>query len=405
MGIRISELPKLITLSKNDLFVVVQTDSNTTKYMQAVDLNLGQLIVGNPTSGSYNNGYVVITSSSLGADIIQSLNNELSILASTSHQQNTDIGTTNNSFLIHISGSSSVLLKEVNNSLLLRNTTDSAYAGITGSNALFDNLDAASTLNAYDLYVNNNLSGSGAYFSGNITADSLYARTLIVSSSTIWSSGSTKFGDSLDDTHQFTGMVSITGSFGVNNILNVDNDFYVTSSTMSILNGNIKSVSINTTSITLPNISNNQVVFSSASVLVGNSKFTYDGNDVTIIGGLQASYKSFKIPHPTQEGKTLIYGSLEGPEHGVYVRGFSESEIIYLPEYWTKLVDEATITVQITPIGGWQRIYVDKIQDNAVYLKQSVSSKLFGIITNTPFKYFYMINGERKDISKLKSEL
>jgi hypothetical protein len=38
----------------------------------------------------------------------------------------------------------------------------------------------------------------------------------IISSSVIYQSGSTKFGDTIDDTHQFTGSLSITGSFLVN---------------------------------------------------------------------------------------------------------------------------------------------------------------------------------------------
>ena len=29
--------------------------------------------------------------------------------------------------------------------------------------------------------------------------------------------------------------------------------------------------------------------------------------------------KSFDIEHPSKEGKRLIHGSLEGPEHGVYI--------------------------------------------------------------------------------------
>jgi len=38
----------------------------------------------------------------------------------------------------------------------------------------------------------------------------------VISSSIIFQSGSTKFGDTLDDTHEFTGSVSISGSFLVN---------------------------------------------------------------------------------------------------------------------------------------------------------------------------------------------
>ena len=48
--------------------------------------------------------------------------------------------------------------------------------------------------------------------------------TTYESSSIIYASGSTKFGDSLDDTHQFTGSVSVTGSLGINGSLNYLND-------------------------------------------------------------------------------------------------------------------------------------------------------------------------------------
>jgi hypothetical protein len=49
---------------------------------------------------------------------------------------------------------------------------------------------------------------------GTITANELH--TTFTSASIIFASGSTKFGDTLDDTHQFTGSVSTTGSFSLN---------------------------------------------------------------------------------------------------------------------------------------------------------------------------------------------
>jgi hypothetical protein len=52
------------------------------------------------------------------------------------------------------------------------------------------------------------------------------------SSSIIYSSGSTKFGDSLDDTHIFTGSVSVTGS------LDVDNTITAVTGSFSHLKGN-----------------------------------------------------------------------------------------------------------------------------------------------------------------------
>ena len=69
-------------------------------------------------------------------------------------------------------------------------------------------------------------------------------------------------------------------------------------------------------------------------------------------GAFSAITKSFDIVHPTKENMRLRYGSLEGPENGVYVRGKSIDKIISLPDYWVGLVDETTITVQLTPIGS-----------------------------------------------------
>ena len=115
----------------------------------------------------------------------------------------------------------------------------------------------------------------------------------------------------------------------------------------------------------------------------------------TFYGKISATSKAFLIDHPTKKGKKLQHGSLEGPENGVYVRGKCESNVIELPDYWTGLVDEDTITVQLTPIGGWQKLYVKKIEDNKVYVGK------FGF--GSP-KFFYNVYGERKDIEKMEVE-
>ena len=129
---------------------------------------------------------------------------------------------------------------------------------------------------------------------------------------------------------------------------------------------------------------------------IGSVMFPYTGSagisgSLTINGALQATEKSFNIPHPTQEGKRLIYGVLEGPEHAVYCRGRIQKEEIELPEEWTGLVDEKTLTVQLTPIGHFQSIYVGEIKDNKVYLK-----------CEDHIDCFYFIQGTRKDINKLQ---
>lgn len=121
--------------------------------------------------------------------------------------------------------------------------------------------------------------------------------------------------------------------------------------------------------------------------------------DVDGAGNLKAQSKSFDIEHPTKEGKRLRYGSLEGPEHGVYVRGrLNGTDTIELPDYWLELVDENTITVQVTPIGSSQPLYVKDIRDNKVIIGNG------SVLTNTPINCFYFVQAERKDVDKIVVE-
>ena len=120
---------------------------------------------------------------------------------------------------------------------------------------------------------------------------------------------------------------------------------------------------------------------------------------VGISGALNATTKSFNIPHPTKEGKDLRYGSLEGPEFGVYVRGtLKGSNVIELPEYWTKLVDANTITVSLTPIGKHQKLSVKEIKDNTIIINSDGWFK-------KEIHCYYTVFGERADVDKLDVEV
>lgn len=115
--------------------------------------------------------------------------------------------------------------------------------------------------------------------------------------------------------------------------------------------------------------------------------------DTVMTGTLSASAKSFDIPHPSKENFRLRYGSLEGPEHGVYLRGKTISNEIVLPDYWKDLIDENSMTIQLTPIG-------DNPHWVETYDTESVRINSKSEVINT----FYLIQGERKDIGKLKVE-
>ena len=107
----------------------------------------------------------------------------------------------------------------------------------------------------------------------------------------------------------------------------------------------------------------NQVaIWTDVNTVEGSDNVTWDGNEFNIQGVLSAEEKNFDIKHPTKEGWRLRYSVLEGPERGVYVRGhISGSNIIELPDYWSGLVYEDSISVQLTPVGSPCTHYVDTV--------------------------------------------
>jgi hypothetical protein len=122
---------------------------------------------------------------------------------------------------------------------------------------------------------------------------------------------------------------------------------------------------------------------------------TAPGYKLQVNGDFAASSKSFVIDHPTKEDKQLIHGSLEGPEYGVYHRGTIQSNTITLPDYWSGLVREDSITVQLTPRGEFQHLYV---------VSYSLTEVIIGAADSETINCFYTIYGERADIDRLEVE-
>ena len=100
------------------------------------------------------------------------------------------------------------------------------------------------------------------------------------------------------------------------------------------------------------------------------------------------------IPHPIEEGKSLVYGSLDGPENSVYCRGrVKNKKVINLPPEWVELVRPGSITVSLTPIGAFQDVLVKGVTDNQVKLESR---------PGVPINCYYFIVGERQDIPRLE---
>jgi hypothetical protein len=106
--------------------------------------------------------------------------------------------------------------------------------------------------------------------------------------------------------------------------------------------------------------------------------------------------KNFDIPHPSKSGWRLRHTCLEGPQNDVYIRGrVKNKNQIDLPSYWKDFIDISSISVNITPIGADQGIYIKRIEKDKIILQSK---------GNMPIDCFYTVYAERKDGEKLISE-
>lgn len=143
------------------------------------------------------------------------------------------------------------------------------------------------------------------------------------------------------------------------------------------------------------NSSNTQVLYNNNNVITGNANFYFDQstNILHVVGAIEASAKSFVIDHPTIKNSKLYHGCLEGPEHGIYLRGSIKSKKTFffeLPEYFVALTN-GNYTIHITTINCSIKI-LNKTK-NGFTLKPKLFSKI---------NCDYLIIGEREPIEIVK---
>lgn len=127
-----------------------------------------------------------------------------------------------------------------------------------------------------------------------------------------------------------------------------------------------------------------------------NISGTVSASEVTAGGITLTSRKAFDIPHPTKEGYRLRHICVEGPESAVYFCGrVTNKKEIVLPDYWKKLVDWTTITVNLTPVGSHQSVIVKRFDEQKIYLQSN---------GGIPIDCFFHVYAERADGERLIAE-
>jgi hypothetical protein len=94
--------------------------------------------------------------------------------------------------------------------------------------------------------------------------------------------------------------------------------------------------------------------------------------------------------------KDIIKNSLAHKIDLSYCGVVSKGNVIELPDYWVKLVDPDSITVQLTPIGKPQKLYIEDIRDNKIYISSDAVERI---------DCFYYVLAERVDVEKLQVEI
>ena len=121
-------------------------------------------------------------------------------------------------------------------------TSDVTFNQVSASSVVFNDITYDSGSITGDLNVTGSVSTTGnlivdgtATIGGILTAQEFH--TEFVSASIMYSSGSTQFGDTLDDTHNFTGSLDITGSFEMNSysVTEISNDTTLADSSATAL--------------------------------------------------------------------------------------------------------------------------------------------------------------------------
>ena len=121
-------------------------------------------------------------------------------------------------------------------------TSNVIFNQVSASSVVFNDITYDSGSITGDLNITGSVSTTGnlivdgtATIGGILTAQEFH--TEFVSASIMYSSGSTQFGDTLDDTHNFTGSLDITGSFEMNSysVTEISNDTTLADSSATAL--------------------------------------------------------------------------------------------------------------------------------------------------------------------------
>jgi hypothetical protein len=118
------------------------------------------------------------------------------------------------------------------------------------------------------------------------------------------------------------------------------------------------------------------------------------------VSSLNATNKTFRIPHPAKPKHELVHACLEGPENAVYYRGQAQLKegraTVRLPEYFEALTRQEGRTVQLTARGREPFLLsYEDVVDGAF--------RVYG--TRADGEFSWEVKGVRADVDELEVEV
>lgn len=108
--------------------------------------------------------------------------------------------------------------------------------------------------------------------------------------------------------------------------------------------------------------------------------------DLTVAGK-----KAFRASDPSSSS-AIVYVALEGPEAGTYFRGSAravlDEVVIDLPDHFARVTESEGLTVQLTPVGAWSRLYVAEISPKRLVVRNAEPA--------TPVDFDFLVQGVRR---------